>query len=247
MAVNDLSNLGGMKNEVLVRMGVLTTAAYYTDQMLFDEINIAHKWAAGYKKWPFTFRHDASFAFDGRSDWYAYPTGFKSDSIRYLMVGGKRHTKTHLWDYQIYLEDSPQGKDRIWSGFGRVIYINPNTDVSGTIETWGQYLPANLDPSDPTSTTIFSGYEEDGNEAIIDEVVARFNQRERQNVAIVRGKFSGQAPYHSQLAAETLERIWQGVKDEQFGYLAKNREMFVRVDILRGANRDDIFKRDQFY
>ena len=47
---------------------------------------------------------------------------------------------------------------------------------------------------------------------------------------------------------ETLEELWQRIKDEQFGYHDTEGDgMFERLDIINGGLRDDTIKRDRWW
>ena len=235
-----LNTIGDIRDEVLVRLNASTTVAFYTDAILNDWVNQAYRWAAAMHKWPFTERRDNLTAWSSGTEDYAYPTDFKSDSIRILQVGTERLQKTNFDDYQIYREENSTGSDKIFSDLGRRYYINPFIDASGTITVWGQFTPAQLDFTDTptTTTTVFSNAEEEGNEAVVLEIM---------NYAKLRENKVNEALLHHQRAQEVLEGIWQRIKDEQFSYQTKNRSIFKRINVLEGAIDDELLKRDQFY
>lgn len=237
-----MTNLGEIKADVLVKLAVSTTTAYYTDDILNDWIDQAHKWAAGYKKWPFT---------EGRvsTTWASlttdedgmivgeYPEGWKSDSIRYLTIGGCRVDKKNYYKFRQYLEDNSSATDRIFTDHGRRYYVNPRIDVSGTVTAWGQFTPAELDGSVPTSETVFQG-EPEGAEAIVEKVLSFAKIREN--------KFQ-EAAGHENLAKQKLEELSQRIKDEQAGYQdTDNDGMFKRFDVVEGGFHDDLFDSNQF-
>lgn len=238
-----LNTLGDIEQDVLVKLQSSTSIAFHTEAILDEWINIAHRFTAGYKKWPFTEGRVsttyASLVTDETDNLRGeYPEGWKHDSIRILQVGGKRFQKTNYEDFLIYREEQEGGTDKIFTDFGGNYYINPNADASGSVVVWGQYTPAQFDNTDKTAQTVFSNRDEDGNEAIVEEVLSYALSRQR-NVE--------ESLLHHQRAVQILEGIWQRMKDEQFGYQTKDRGIFKRVDVLEGATRDEIFKRDQFY
>lgn len=235
-----LNNISDILNQVLVRGNVSTTSAsdgLYTDTILNQWINDATRFATSYRKWPFTEGRVSTTYVSGTEE-YTYPENFKSDSIRLLQVGGKRLDKRNFVDYQSYREDSSTGTKKIYSDFGRIYFINPNSGVSGTITVYGQFLPAQIDPSDKTTLTVFSNADEEGNEAIVEEILCYAKQRE---------KLPQEAQYHHNRAIEILEGVWKRYQDEQFGYQTENRSIFKRFDVLDGAQQDEIFKRDQWF
>ena len=232
-----LNNFGDIKDEVLVRLSASTTLGFYTDTILNDWFNQAYAWSASFHKWPFTERRDNTASFSGTEE-SAYPSDFRTDSIRLLQVGGYRLQKVNFEDYQIFREERSSSDDRIWADFGRTFFINPNLDVSGTITAWGQYTPVPVDVTDLTATTVFSAAEEEGNEAIVEKMMEYAKKKERKiNEALI----------HRQNAVDILEAIWKRHGDEQFSAHSKDRSMFKRINILSGATEDELLKRDQFY
>lgn len=242
-----LLNLGDIKNDVLVKLQASTSMAFYSDAILNTWISEAQVWAAAQHKWPFTEVTDSSQTFVSTDAPYAYPSNFKQNSIRFLQVGGKRLQKSNYQDYLAYREDAATGQARIWSEFGGNYYINPYADASGTVTVWGQFMPPTIDGSDPTATTIFSNHHDEANEAIVEKVLSYATVREKSPVGLMRGKIVSASMLHDQNAMAILETMWKSFTDEKFGYLPKDSEMWKRTDVIRGALRDDIFKRDQFY
>ena len=230
-------------DEVLIRLSASTTLGYYTDTILNNWETQSHQWAAGFRKWPFTeARVSTTYASlvtdeDGllRGE---YPEGFKADSIRYLTIGGKKLDKKNIFKFRQFIEDNPDDDEKIYSDFGRNYYINPKVDLSGTIMVWGQYTPA-ADITDENELTVFSGYEPDGNEAIVLEMLSYSMLREKKTQESIA--------YHKK-ATELLDIIWKRVTDEQFAYQSTDDDgMFKRIDVLGGALREDTLKRDQWY
>lgn len=231
-----LNSVSDIQTEVLVRNNRTTTDSFITDAMLDDWLRSSHLWAAAYKKWPFT-EGRASTTYSASADGLPYFEGWKTDSIRYLTIGDKRLAKKNFYEYQRFIEDYPESTDRIFTDFSRTVYVNPNADVSGTLVAWGQYTPA-IDATDKTATTIFSGYEEDGNEALVEKMTSYLKRREH---------LVEEAELHDQRASSKLEEVWGRVKDEQFGYQTLEGDgMWKRFDVVEGGFRDDLFNTDQF-
>src|SRR3990167_5351395 len=239
---SSLNTIGEIKDEFLVRGQVSTTAAFYSDAILNSWIDQGHKWASGYKKWPFG---------EGRvSTTYAslvtdedgllageYPEGWKPDSIRMLRIGGKAFQKTQFYQFTKFFEDNPESDKKLFSDYGRRYYVNASAG-SGTVVVWGQFTPS-LDLTDTSATTVFSSAAEEANGAIVDYMLYLSKIREKDLKTAVG---------HLQVARATLDALWDSVKNEQYGYQGVDGEgMFKRIDVLGGALRDDLFKRDQFY
>lgn len=235
-----LNNIGDIIDEVLVRNNRTTTDSFITDAILQDWIRQSHKWGAAYHKWPFTEgRISTTYTTGGgvnSDEWFF--EGYKTDSFRVMQVGGKRLTKLNFEDYQILREEEPSADDRVFSDFGRTVFINPNADVSGTLVAYGQYEPL-IDPTDATATTIFSGYDEEGNEAMVEKMTAYLKRREH---------LAQEAELYDQRASTKLEEIWKRVQDEQYAYQTHPDRggMFKRFDVLRDRATDELTKRDQF-
>jgi hypothetical protein len=236
MAINQVSEIIG---EVLVRNNRTTTDAFVTDAMLQDWTRDAHTWAASRYKWPFTeARVSSTYVEDSADDGRDFPEGWKADSIRFLQVGGKRFTKLNFQNYLKFREDFSSDSKKVFSDFGRLYYVNPNADVSGTITFWGQYQPT-IDPTAPTATTIFSTFDEEGNEAIVEKMSSYLKRREH---------LIQEAELHDQRATSKLDEIWKRIQDEQHAYQnVEDEGIFKRIDILSGVQRDELFRRDQFF
>lgn len=228
--------LGDIKNEVLVKLNSSTSLAFYTDANLGAFINDAYLRAAAYKKWPFT-EGRVSTTYSTTEEWNF--EGYKNDSFRFIQIGGKRLQKLNFEDYQIFRENEPSASDRVYSDFNRTLFINPSVDVSGTLTAWGQYQPLPMDLTDPNSVTVFSDFDDEGNEAIIQLTLSYAKAREKK---------LQDSEYHLGKAKEILDNMWERVEAEQSVYQTHPDRggMFKRFDVLRGGLRDEVFKRDQF-
>jgi hypothetical protein len=199
-------------------------------------------WATSYHKWPFTEgRLQTTFATGGGpggDEWYF--EGYKADSFRILQVGGKRLTKLNFEDYQIMREAQPTVTDRVFADYGRTVFINPSLDASGTITAYGQYQPY-IDVTDENGTTIFSGYDEEGNEAIVEKMTGYLKRREH---------LANEAELHDQRAAGKLEEVWKRISDEQYAYQTSPQRdgMWSRFDVIqgKGLNSNEINNINRF-
>lgn len=244
--------MGDIKNDVLVKLNTSTTVAFYTDTILNTWFNEAYMWAASYKKWPFTEAKDTSLTFSTGTEIYALPSQFKSNSVRHLTVGTNpayNIGKTEFGDYLYFREWMTSASDRLFAEFTRNLYINPNLDVNGTITLYGQKNITSLDGTnaDSGNTTVFSGGEEEGNEAIVYKIMSFAMMRERNMAVAAKGKPSGEFALYDQKASAILEAIWKRITDEKFAAQQRNQGMFHRIDVLRGGFEEEVFKRDQFF
>ena len=228
-----LNNIGEIKNAFLIRIQGNTAVAFYTDDIINDFLNQAHRYAAGYKKWPFT-EGRVSTTYTTTEEWQF--EGYKADSFRMIQIGGKRYDKKNFRDYQIYREENESGEDKIYSDYGRTLFINPQAGGSGTLTAYGQFLPAELDTSVPATETVF-GPDEDGNEAMVSLMMSYAKEREHK---------ANESDRLLNKATIILDNLWKKYEDEQFAYQTHNTGMFERFDVLKGAMNDEIIKRNQF-
>jgi hypothetical protein len=231
---------GDIITEVLVRGGKNTTSGWVTDTMLNNWVSMAHRWAAGYKPWPFSEgRISTTFATGTgpNSDEYNFE-GYKADSFRIITIGGKRLKKLNFDDYLIMRETEPDANDRVYSDFGGLVYINPQIGITGTTVAYGQYIPATFDATDLTENTIFTTNDE-GNQAIVEEMLSYVYKRD--------GKKQEAVNQHL-LAKNILDELWKRIQDEQHAYQThENRGgMWERIDVVEGNYEDDDFNEDQW-
>jgi hypothetical protein len=235
-----LSSTSDIINEVLVRNNRTTTDSFITDAMLQDWLRQANNYCASRFKWPLSEVRDRTLAWNGSEeiDYASFGIDFKADSIRILQIGDKRLEKTQFEEYQTYREEESTGDERIFSDFARVLYINPNCGLSGTIAAFGQYTPA-IDPTDATATTIFSTFDEEGNEAIVEKMTSYLKRREH---------LPDEAELHDQRADAKLTNLYEKVQKEQYKYKASptSEGFFKRIDVLDGGYYEDKLDTNQF-
>lgn len=228
--------------EVLVRNNRTTTDGFITDAFLKNWYTNANAWAASFHKWPFTegkasTTYSTSVTDDMGNAVIPYPEGWKADSIRVMTIGGKRMDKLAFNSFLRFIENNLNNSARIYSDFGRQLYVNVNADVSGTLTAFGQYMPY-LDVTDETGLTIFSGYDDEGNEAIVEKMSEYLKRREH---------LDDEAELHDKRAIAKLEEIWKRVQDEQYAYQTRDQGMFEDFDVIRGrGNNNNNFRENQF-
>jgi hypothetical protein len=230
-----LSTFADIQTDVVRKLGISTTNAYYTDAILNAWIQQAHRWATSYKKWPFT-EGRVSTTYTG-SEEYQFE-GYKADTIRIITIGGQRYQKINWDDYLIMKETQPNASDRVFSDYGRLVVVNSGAGGSGTLTAYGQYTPADIDVTDHTAPTVFSYGDEEGNEAIVEKVMEFAKARQlKPDDAIV----------HLQKAAAILEALWNKCQDEQYAYQTARQRggMFERFDVV-DPGFDDTLNRNQF-
>lgn len=235
-----LATTGDLITEVLVRNNRTTTDSFITDTMLQDWLRMANNYCTTFKKWPFSEVRDKTYAWTGAEevDYSVFTVDYKADSIRMLMIGDKRLEKMNFEDYLLMREERPGANDRVFSDFARVLYINPYADVSGTTVAFGQYTPK-IDATDLASTTAFTPYDEEGNEAIVEKMTSYLKRREH---------LPDEAELHDQRTDAKLEQLWAKVQAEAYKYkTGKDSDgMFAFFDVIEGGYRDDLYNTNQF-
>ena len=228
--------------EVLVRNNRTTTDSFITDTMLKSWYREANTWANAYHKWPFTegkasTTYTTSVTDDIGSAIIPYFEGWKSDSIRMMTIGGKRMTKLEFTSFQRFLERNTSNTDRIFSDYARQIYVNVNADVSGSLTAYGQYTPY-IDVTDETGITMFSDFDQEGNEAIVEKMSCFLKRREH---------LADEAELHDQRAIAKLEEIWKRVQDEQYNYQTRDQSNFEYFDVVKGrGTNNNWYRPNQF-
>ena len=230
-----MRNRDDIFTQVLVRNNRTTTDSFITDTHLKSWFRDAHIWASSHRKWPMT-EGRISTTYTTTEEWSF--EGYKADSFRILQVGGSRLKKLNFEDYQTFREEEPSSDDRVYSDFGRLVFINPNIDLSGTLTAWGQYQPY-IDVTDETGVTIFTDFDDEGNEAIVEKMSSYLKRREH---------LAEEAELHDNRAKVKLEEVYKRILDEQFKYQTHESSggMFERIDIIDGGLYGDTIDRDQF-
>ena len=232
-----LTTFSDIRNDFIRKAGIQTTAAGYTDAIIGGWAQQAARFATSYKKWPHT-EGRISTTFASGAEEFLFE-GYKADTFRMLIIGGKRLQKLNFEDYMIMKEENPTATDRVYSDFGRLVYVNPLVDASGTLTAYGQYTPVDIDTTDESSTTVFSNVDEEANGAIVDEMLSYKMSREQKDK---------EAQFYHERAVATLDSLWSRLEAEQYAYQTHRTRggWFKRMNILGGAVQDELIRRDQF-
>ena len=236
-----MRTFGDLETITLTRLQASTSVAFHTETILDNSLEIAHKRAAARHKWPFTEgRVLTTFATGtgSNADEYNFE-GYKADSFRLVQIGGKALRKLNFEDYQTQQEKESDSDERVWSDFGRIVFINPSIDLSGTLTAWGQYTPEIWDVTDKSAKTVFSDQDEEGNDAVVEYAMG---------YAKLREKNPKEAQFHFSQGDKILDELWNRILDEQQKYQShlSTGGRWERIDILEGQNFDDSIKRNQF-
>lgn len=232
-----LSTYADIQTDFVRKMGIQTTSANYTDAIIGAWAQQAHRFATSYKKWPHTEGRVSTTFVAGTEEWSF--EGYKADTFRMLLIGGKRLQKLNFEDYLILKEEDTTSTEKVYSDFGRLVFINPNLSISGSLVAYGQFTPVDIDITDNTATTVFSNCDEEGNAAIVDEMIS---------FAMSREKKPKEAQFYHSKATDALDALWKRLQDEQYAYQTSRARggMFKRMNLLSGGVDDELIRRDQF-
>lgn len=228
-----MKTIGDVITQVLVRNNRTTTDGFLTDTILATWFTDSHAWAMSQKKWPFT---------EGRiSTTYAAIEeinfeGYKADSIRFLKVGIDLFQKVDFESYLRMKNETPNSDSKVYTDFGKTLFINTLSGVSGTLTAYGQYQPY-LDVTDLTANTSFANWNDEGNEAIYEKMTGFLKRREH---------LPDEAELHDQRALAKIEEVSIQIGKEKFAYQNRSGDgMFKRFDVINGGFEDGL-TRDQF-
>ena len=213
---------------VVIKGSLNTTASFYTDALIEREVNKAKIWAESYHKWPMTEYMDKSGSFTSGTEEYAYPnTAFKTDTIRMLKIGDYLFEKKRFEDYLKFRESNSSATDRIFSDYGRTLYINPNC-ASGTTYCFGQLSTSDYPAG--TDKSAFSLGESEADEAITEKAISNLKAKAMK---------LDEAIAWENMAKTRLEEVWKRIQQEQYAYSPKDSSMFERLDVVESDYYED--------
>lgn len=221
--------------EFLVRNNRTTTDSFITDGMLDFWLDDSHKWGASYHKWPFTENITELGTFGTEKLPYsgARDANIKVDSIRMLGVGDIAAIATMVpfkrvvfSEYLSYKQANVSGVDAIFSDFARNVYVNTlASGATGSVYAFYQFLPTTINAG--TTSTVFTDYDDEGNEAIVERMTSYLKRREH---------LADEAELHDKRAMDKLDIMWKTIEDEAAQYQAApgSQGMFRWFNVLYG-------------
>ncbi len=225
-------DFNALQTALLDDLSATSSDAFYTTALIKRVLNRAHKWAASMRNWPQTeetYKRDSSSS----TNYYNYPTNFKTDSITELVYNGKIYDKTVWKEYRKYLRDNPTGTDKIWSDLKRQYHINENValaTITNGIEITGHIIPDDM--VNNSDTTLFVG------DANVENAIIKYA------LSILYKKGRGQM-FDRGVALEDeakglLGDAWTQIMLSQGDYKSGEGVVFNQIDILpsnRGSRR----------
>lgn len=171
-----------MENELKIRVMAGNNSSSLGSARLTQVIQDAEKWATSIHWFPSLSRARITSTL-ANQDYYDYPPDFLTDSIQRLYVGTKRYDRKNFEDFRDYVDSSldpamaPDPSKRYFANYGRQYFIWPVPVSTGTndLTVWGNIQTPGLPLS--SSTTIFSLWDDSGNEAIVQKAFSVVMQR----------------------------------------------------------------------
>lgn len=225
-----------LENELKARLMVANNSTLVSDTRVTQLVKDAYLWAATLFFWPPLYRsrifstipNTQSLAYD----YYDYPTDMLTGTISRLYIDGKKYEKKRFQDFLDYVDNAlenstpPDSTKKYFAEYARQFFIYPASTTSGTDNgiVWGNVQPANLDNA--TDKTIFSLWDDSGNEAILKKALSV--EMERLD--------SGFANEQKAEAVQLLTLIWRKVVVENQKNQSLNHPYFQVIDYFSSVS-----------
>lgn len=225
-----------IETETINRAQVANNSVAFSAARVTEVTKQSYQWAGCLFFWPSLMRcryfsskpssQSATPILPLNYDYYDYPTDFLTDSISRLYFNGKRYDKKAYQDFIDYVDNSsqasmpPDNTKRYFAEYGRQFFVWPGVTDAGTNDglAWGNIQPPDLTNS--TDKTIFSLWNDSGNEAIVKKNLSVLMERLDPTFAVRNG----------QEAVQLLTLIWSKVQTEQQRSQRLNHPRFQVVD-----------------
>lgn len=224
-----------IEQEVTRRAMIANNSAQFPANRVTQVVQDAYLWAGTLYFWPPLYRARIFSSKPNtqslKYDYYDYPVDFLTNSISRLYIGGKQYSKKAFQDFLDYVDNTIEGSTppdptkRFFAEFSRQFFVWPAASVAGTNDgtVWGNIQPPQL--ANPTDTTIFSLWDDAGNEAICKKALSVLMER----------LDSGFANEQKAEAITLLTTIWNKIKTELQRSQRLNHPFFQVIDMY-GAN-----------
>lgn len=195
-----------MEYELVTRLMASNNSTLYSAGRITQLIQDAYIWASILHFWP-SLQSAKQTSTQANQEYYDYPQSFLTDSIARIYVDGKLYSPKAFYDFRDYVDQAtdtalpPDPTNRCFANFGRQFFLYPIPTITGSnnLIVWGNTQAPQL--ANGTDQTIFSVWDDAGNEAIVQKAFA---------VAMVR-----LAPQEAQAsltnAIQLLDVMWQKV------------------------------------
>lgn len=225
-----------IETELLARLMVANNSTLVSSTRVTQLVKDANLWAGSMFFWPSLYRsryfsskpssQSASPILPLAYDYYDYPTDFLQGSINRLYFNGLKYDKKAYQDFLDYVDESqqatlpPDPNKKYFAEYGRQFFVWPGVTSAGTNDglVWGNIQAPDLTNS--TDKTIFSQWDDSGNEAILKKALSV--EMERLD--------SGFANEQKQEAVQLLQLIWAKVVTENQKNQRLNHARFATPD-----------------
>ena len=168
--------------ELSARLQIANNSTLFPAARITQLVQDANQWAGTLHFWPPLYRarifsttpNTQSLTYD----YYDYPSDFLTGSASRLYIDNKKYDKKAYQDLMDYADNvitgavPPDTEKHYFAEYGRQFYVWPKSTTIGTNNgvIWGNIQPLQI--STPSSTTIFSLWNDSGNEAILKKALS---------------------------------------------------------------------------
>lgn len=200
-----------IETELQARLMIANNSTQFSSARITKIVQDAYLWAGTVFFWPPLYRartfsskpNTQSLAYD----YYDYPVDFLTNSVSRLYIGGKKYQKKAFQDFLDYVDETNEGSTppdntkRFFAEFSRQFFVYPTVESAGSSDgiVWGNIQPLQL--STATSQTIFSLWDDAGNEAICKKALSVATER-------IDAAFAAQ---QKKEAVDLLSLVWKKV------------------------------------
>jgi hypothetical protein len=228
-----LETRADLEKELVDRLMTANNSATFPPDRITDLIQQSTIWAGSLYFWPPLMRARITTAAKNTQglnyDYYDYPPDFLTKSISRIYIDGKKYMPKTFQTFLDYVDhsnsdqDKPDATKRYFSTYGRQYFIWPSYSGTAPVDNllvWGNIQhPALNNASDKT---IFSVWDDSGNEAIIKKGFAIAMKRLEPSLAVAE----------EQSALQLLALMWKRVTDEMQREQPLNSAMFNIPDMF---------------
>lgn len=231
-----------IETETLARAAISNNSTQFPASRVTEITKQSSQWAGTLFFWPSLFksRYFSSKPVAQSStpiqplnyDYYDYPTDFLTGSISRLYIANQKYEKKAFQDFVDYVDQVNEGAvasdptKRYFAEFGRQFFVYPGVSSAGTNDglIWGNIQPPDL--TDSTTKTIFSQWDDSGNEAIV-----------KKNLSVLMERLDKTfADTQKAEAIQLLQLIWAKVVTENQKNQRLQHARFTVPDLFAGGN-----------
>ena len=155
-----------IKTKLQPKLMAVGTSTYFTPTRIEDQIDDSYLTVAAARQWPDIKKGFVTHTEAGE-DYYDYPDNCQTESVFKISVDGdSSYEKWDFEDFMKFVEDNPTSTDKIFSEYGRQIFIfpTPTTTGSANLILWGVIQATAL--TGDGDVTMFTDWADVLNEAI---------------------------------------------------------------------------------